>query len=468
MPEFVCGAAAPGSTETGARRGGAVRAVCAPSAAGISMATSACPVCRARFPAGDLKVSVRLRDLVESTPVVSPAQGGGGGAMDCCICLERLRDPVTLPCGHDGCLACLNRLPTIGAPLAVAPAVDHRNRILNPATGRMVLDTAANRRRAAGQAAARSPSPAAVRARQAWRFLAGLRRQSTWSAAARARDFSHSAALAYAGGWLAFYFARSLVCLAVGMHHLSGEELEGWQPWIAKFMVGRELAALTSVIACTWYNPACLLHRAIGWLDHRIGDGGNAAATPPFRLLWPELYLPATLFMEDMPNYSRRADGLGMKFCRCLILSDFAIFAVPGGLAAGTLPAMLAASHAITSGRILLLIASAGLSDAIRGLSQQPRSWKVALEFGFFCMCIAHMLQSSYLLCLPDVNALPSQHYNAAVGCHAMTTACWGYVFASMPKVDRQPGLSWWLLVWVALTLTIFSTYSSDHILYIF
>jgi hypothetical protein len=149
-----------------------------------------CPVCRARFPAGDLKVSVRLRDLVQRTipSGVDGAPDESDASMDCCICLERLRDPVTLPCGHDGCLACLNTLPTtrgygqrsphveilqhpvdpvprmifnieprrMGSPRMGRFVPDLRRRILNPATGRMVLDTAANRRRAG-----RSPSPAA-------------------------------------------------------------------------------------------------------------------------------------------------------------------------------------------------------------------------------------------------------------------------------------------------------------------
>jgi hypothetical protein len=441
------------------------------------MATSACPVCRARFPAGDLKVSVRLRDLVESTaPATTPAEGGSG-AMDCCICLERLRDPVTLPCGHDGCLACLNRLPTAGAPLAVAPvplavapvplavapvplavapaAQDHRNRILNPATGRVVLDTAANRRRAAaGPAAARSPSPAAVRARQAWRIVSGLRRQSTWSAAARGRGFSQSAALAYAGGWLAFYFARSVACLAVGMHHLSGgEKPGGWQPWIAAFMMVRELVCLATVIACTWYNPACLLHKPIA-----RGPGGLASTTG--RSLSPELYLPNVLLFATgmMPGYSRRtrrAIDLGDTFSSCLILSDIALLAgVSGGLAAGTLPTMLAASHAITSGRSWACIVVDALQSASLFNFRESASM-----LGTLCLFVTTALLPSYLLCLPDINALPSQHYNAAVGCHAMTTLGWVYVFVTIPyKTERVLYLSRWLLVWLPLTLVIFFT----------
>jgi hypothetical protein len=348
-------------------------------------------------------------------------------------------------------------------PLAVAPAAqDHRNRILNPATGRVVLDTAANRRRAAaGPAAARSPSPAPVRARQAWRIVSGLRRQSTWSAAARGRGFSQSAALAYAGGWLAFYFARSVACLAVGMHHLSGgEKPGGWQPWIAAFMMVRELVCLATVIACTWYNPACLLHKPIA-ANHSALFWYQASTTG--RSLSPELYLPNVLLLRGMPDgyavdweYSRRtrrAKDLENTFSICLVLSDIALLAlVPGGLAAGTLPTMLAASHAITSGRtwacILVIV-----------LRESASTVFCAEVFFMLCLFVTTALLPSYLLCLPDINALPSQHYNAAVGCHAMTTLGWVYVFVTIPyKTERVLYLSRWLLVWLPLTLVIFFT----------
>jgi hypothetical protein len=137
-------------------------------------------------------------------------------------------------------------------------------------------------------------------------------------------------------------------------------------------------------------------------------------------------------------------------FSGWLILSDIALFAgVSVGLAAGTLPTMLAASHAITSGRTWACI-----------LVIVPRENDSAEVFFMLCLFVTTALLPSYLLCLPDINSLPSQHYNAAVGCHAMTTLGWGCLFVTIPyKTGRVLYLSGWFMVWLPLTnLVIFFT----------
>ena len=69
-----------------------------------------CPICRSPFEAGTLSVNVRLRDVIATTAVGSSVDET---MLECCICLEVLKNPVTLACGHDGCLECLASLPPL-------------------------------------------------------------------------------------------------------------------------------------------------------------------------------------------------------------------------------------------------------------------------------------------------------------------------------------------------------------------
>eukprot|EP01052_Picozoa_sp_SAG31_P027310 SAG31_NODE_2545_length_5532_cov_4.104546_1_plen_452_part_00 len=74
-----------------------------------------CPICRAPFDVNALHINVRLAKFLAETAASSDAQSdaqkdGQGSKFECCICLETLKQPATLPCGHDGCLPCLRQL----------------------------------------------------------------------------------------------------------------------------------------------------------------------------------------------------------------------------------------------------------------------------------------------------------------------------------------------------------------------
>ena len=127
---------------------------------------------------------------------------------------------------------------------------DFRRRILNPTTGRMVLDTAANRRRVG-----RSPSPAAA--------LFGPRGHR-WQVAVHASGLPPCAAITKVGFLLAPSLARSLASIAVGVHYLGSGELEGWQPWTARIMLVREVLSIVTMMLETCDDPACLLSRHLG------------------------------------------------------------------------------------------------------------------------------------------------------------------------------------------------------------
>jgi hypothetical protein len=223
---------------------------------------------------------------------------------------------------------------------------DLRRRILNPTTGRMVLDPATNRRRVG-----RSPSPAARRQR--------------WQVAVHASGLPPCAAITKVGTLLALSSARSLACIAVGVHYLGSGELEGWQPWTACIMLAREVLSIVVTVLETCDNPACLLSSPLAHDAHHLGievlvgplvalasDPGTARYTSFWAMAWVfdvvvglwwclDWAWPATAWCGPLGFYLDWCGPRGFL----------------GGLATkgfGTQPAWLTAAHVVTSGRSAL------------------------------------------------------------------------------------------------------------------